>query len=279
MAYVFNPFTGNLDVAEQVTFDGDLTSYEKKIDSEARDQNLQDQIDAFDGDALDDAPSDGSTYGRKDGAWEAITAGSGDVEEAPKDGTPYSRQDGTWVSAGDGASMPEPPDDGVVYGRKTESGVSSWEVVPDGGSNPSDGAIDTITVTSPLTKTGPLTDPVLGIDLSAYAEKTDILVYRLETDKTTRSKPQIQLVDSENNFSNVTVEGADGIECTSNAAGILVSATALQARVADLENELAALKDQMAKVLQDGDKIVGGVTTTDSDSGDAVFSGNIEIQL
>ena len=247
MAYVFNPFTGNLDVAEQVTFDGDLTSYEKKIDSEARDQNLQDQIDAFDGDALDDAPSDGSTYGRKDGAWEAITAGSGDVEEAPKDGTPYSRQDGTWVSAG--------------------------------GGNPSDGAIETITVTSPLTKTGALSDPVLGIDLSAYAEKTDILVYRLETDKTTRSKPQIQLVDSENNFSNVTVEGADGIECTSNAAGILVSATALQARVADLENELAALKDQMAKVLQDGDKIVGGVTTTDSDSGDAVFSGNIEIQL
>ena len=269
MAYVFNPFTGNLDVAEQVTFDGDLTSYEKKIDSEARDQNLQDQIDAFEGDPLDDAPSDGSTYGRKDGAWEAITAGSGDVEEAPKDGTPYSRQDGTWVSAG--------------------------------GDNPSDGAINTITVTSPLTKTGALSDPVLGIDLSAYAEKTDLpentsdlnndsgfitaadvpagLVYRLETDKTTRSKPQIQLVDSENNFSNVTVEGADGIECTSNAAGILVSATALQARVADLESELATLKDQMAKVLQDGDKIVGGVTTTDSESGDAVFSGNIEIQL
>ena len=219
MAYVFNPFTGNLDVAEQVTFDGDLTSYEKKIDSEARDQNLQDQIDAFEGDPLDDAPSDGSTYGRKDGAWEAITAGSGDVEEAPKDGTPYSRQDGTWVSAG--------------------------------GGNPSDGAIETITVTSPLTKTGALSDPVLGIDLSAYAEKTDL--------------PE--------NTSDLT-----------NDSGFITAAdvpdtSALEARVASLESELAALKDQMAKVLQDGDKIVGGVTTTDSDSGDAVFSGNIEIQL
>ena len=219
MAFVFNPFTGNLDVAGQASFDGDLTSYEKKVDSEARDQNLQDQIDAFEGDPLDDAPSDGSTYGRKDGAWEAITAGSGDVEEAPKDGTPYSRQDGTWVSAG--------------------------------GGNPSDGAIDTITVTSPLTKTGALSDPVLGIDLSAYAEKTDL--------------PE-NTSDLNNDSGFIT-------------AADVPDTSALEARVASLESELAALKDQMAKVLQDGDKIVGGVTTTDSESGDAVFSGNIEIQL
>ena len=219
MAFVFNPFTGNLDVAEQVSFDGDLTSYEKKVDSEARDQHLQDQIDAFEGDALDDAPSDGNTYGRKDGSWEEVTAGSGDVEEAPKDGTPYSRQDGTWVSAG--------------------------------GGNPSDGAIDTITVTSPLTKTGPLTDPVLGIDLSDYAAKTDL------PEKTS---------DLTNDSGFIT-------------AADVPDTSALQARVASLESELTELKDQMAKVLQDGDKIVGAVTTTDSDSGDTVFSGNIEIQL
>ena len=314
MAYVFNPFTGNFDIADTVTFSPplvDLTPYEKKVDSEQRDQDLQDQIDALEGDALDDAPSDGNTYGRKDGAWEEITAGSGDVEEAPKDGTPYSRQDGTWVSAGSGASMPEPPDDGVVYGRKTESGVSSWEVVtagpgggntvwtadagedsptvadgvqlndllyrpakdqlfiwrvfdltgqatwmqilanPGGGGTPGDGAIDTITVTAPLTKTGPLTDPVLGIDLSDYAEKTDI------PEKTSE-------LTNDSGF----ITAADVPDTSS-----------LESRVASLEGELATLKAQMAKVLQTGDKIVGAMTTPDSGPDDAAFNGNIEIQL
>ena len=292
MAYVFNPFTGNFDIADTVTFSPplvDLTPYEKKVDSEARDQDLQDQIDAIpdppelddyelkadsekrdkdlqdqidalEGDALDDAPSDGNTYGRKDGAWEVVPVSPG---------------------GGGGASMPEPPDDGVVYGRKTESGVSSWEVVTagpgggntvwtadagedsptvadgvqlndllyrpakdqlfiwrvfdltgqatwmqilanpgGGGGTPGEGAIQTITVTAPLTKTGPLADPVLGIDLSDY-----------------------------------------------------------ETRVADLESELATLKDQMAKVLQAGDKIVGAMTTPDSVDGDAAFNGKIEIQL
>ena len=50
MAFVFNPFTGNFDVADTVTFSPpavDLTPYEKKTDSENRDQDLQDQIDAL----------------------------------------------------------------------------------------------------------------------------------------------------------------------------------------------------------------------------------------
>ena len=50
MAFVFNPFTGQLDAADQVTFTAppvDLSPYELKKDSEKRDQDLQDQIDAI----------------------------------------------------------------------------------------------------------------------------------------------------------------------------------------------------------------------------------------
>ena len=390
MAFVFNPFTGNFDIADTVTFDPpavNLDPYELKTDSEARDADLQDQIDELEKQALSDAPSDGNTYSRKDagwvsitlfvdapedgkqyvrkdGNWEEVTVGSGDVEEAPIDGTPYARQDGGWVEVGSGTFV-EPPDDGEVYGRKTEGGVSTWEEITavegggntvwtanpgedsptvddgvqindllyrpakdqlfiwrvfdvtgeptwmqvlanpgGGGGTPGEGAIEPLTVNEPLTKTGPLTDPVLGIDLSDYAAKTDIpentsdltndsgfitladvpesgeaLTYRLETDKTLRTTPQIQLVDSDDNFTNVTFEGSDGIECTSNAAGIVVSASALQTRVADLEAEVATLKSQMAKILQAGDKIVGAMTTPDTDDEDSSLAGDIEIQL
>lgn len=44
---------------------------------------------------LGDAPSDGSTYGRKDGAWESITSGISDV---PLDGVPYVRQNQAWAN-------------------------------------------------------------------------------------------------------------------------------------------------------------------------------------
>ena len=292
MAYVFNPFTGNFDIADTVTFSPplvDLTPYEKKVDSEARDQDLQDQIDALpDPPELDD-------YELK-----------ADSEKRDKD-----LQDQIDALEG-GASMPEPPDDGVVYGRKTESGVSSWEVVTagpgggntvwtadagedsptvadgvqlndllyrpakdqlfiwrvfdltgqatwmqilanpgGGGGTPGDGAIDTITVTAPLTKTGPLTDPVLGVDLSDYAEKTDL--------------PE-NTSDLNNDSGFIT-------------AADVPDTSGLEARVASLEGELATLKSQMAKVLQAGDKIVGAMSTPDSTDEDAAFNGNIEIQL
>jgi len=55
--------------------------------------------------------------------------------------------------------------------------------------------------------------------------------------------------------------------------------SALEARVTTLEDEVATLKAEMAKVLQAGDKIVGAMTTPDSGPGDTAFSGNIEIQL
>lgn len=159
MAYTFNPFTGNFDIADVVTFSPpavDLSDYEKIADSEARDQDLQDQIDELEKNSFDDAPSDGETYGRKDaswvtitvfvdapvdgkqyvrkdGVWEEVTLGSGDVEEAPEDGKIYARQDADWVEiTDDGTGMPEPPDDGVLYGRKTESGTSEWAPVGSG---------------------------------------------------------------------------------------------------------------------------------------------------
>ncbi len=44
--------------------------------------------------ALTDAPSDGSMYVRKNGAWVKIIA----VEEAPVDGKQYVRQNGVWVA-------------------------------------------------------------------------------------------------------------------------------------------------------------------------------------
>lgn len=47
-----------------------------------------------DEDGWSDAPSDGSTYGRKDGDWEVITGGG--IPEAPIDGEYYARKDADW---------------------------------------------------------------------------------------------------------------------------------------------------------------------------------------
>lgn len=41
-----------------------------------------------------DAPSDNSTYGRKNGAWSQVSSGMAD---APSDGKLYGRKDGAWV--------------------------------------------------------------------------------------------------------------------------------------------------------------------------------------
>jgi hypothetical protein len=42
---------------------------------------------------LSDAPSDGTIYGRKDAAWEAVPSG---LSDAPSDGTIYGRKDAAW---------------------------------------------------------------------------------------------------------------------------------------------------------------------------------------
>jgi hypothetical protein len=63
--------------------------------------------------AVGEAPADGTLYGRKDTAWEAIPDApdvSGFITDAPEDGTQYARMDGAWVeveSGGGDASYPD----------------------------------------------------------------------------------------------------------------------------------------------------------------------------
>ena len=45
-----------------------------------------------------DAPSDGTTYGRKDAGWVAISGGG--ISDAPSDGKYYGRKDGDWEQVG-----------------------------------------------------------------------------------------------------------------------------------------------------------------------------------
>ena len=121
MAYTFNPFTGNFDVADVVTFSPpavDLTPYELKDDSEQRDKDLQDQIDALDAAAFDEAPQDGTPYSRQDAGWVSITL----FIDAPVDGKQYVRKDGVWeeVEIGSG-DFEEPPADDLSYVRSTPS--------------------------------------------------------------------------------------------------------------------------------------------------------------
>lgn len=45
-----------------------------------------------------DAPSDGTTYGRKDAGWVPISGGG--ISDAPSDGKYYGRKDGAWAQVG-----------------------------------------------------------------------------------------------------------------------------------------------------------------------------------
>ena len=54
----------------------------------------------------DDAPVDGTLYGRQDAAWTPVTATGGGITEAPIDGTAYARQDAGWVAAATAAAGP-----------------------------------------------------------------------------------------------------------------------------------------------------------------------------
>jgi hypothetical protein len=53
---------------------------------------------------LADAPSDGTIYGRKDAAWEAVPSG---LSDAPSDGTIYGRKDAAWEAVPDGPTSIE----------------------------------------------------------------------------------------------------------------------------------------------------------------------------
>lgn len=47
---------------------------------------------------LTDAPSDGSEYVRKNGAWSVATGGGGGISDAPSDGSMYARLNAGWTS-------------------------------------------------------------------------------------------------------------------------------------------------------------------------------------
>lgn len=52
---------------------------------------------------IEEAPMDGTTYGRNNGSWTPVSSGGGGsygIEEAPTDGGIYARQNGTWVQIG-----------------------------------------------------------------------------------------------------------------------------------------------------------------------------------
>lgn len=64
---------------------------------------------------LTDAPSDGSYYTRKDGAW--AVSPSGGLGDAPSDGSLYARKDGAWESFTLASYLTDAPSDGSTYGR------------------------------------------------------------------------------------------------------------------------------------------------------------------
>ena len=61
----------------------------------------EDHIHPSDPTKLGDAPSNGTLYGRLNGAWSAVTVGGGGITEAPTDGAIYARkgQTAAWIAA------------------------------------------------------------------------------------------------------------------------------------------------------------------------------------
>ena len=75
---------------------------------------------------------------------------------------------------------------------------------------------------------------VVQSEVDELSNKTDLLPYRIETDKVLRegkavrsSTAEIQLVDNDNNFTNVKFTGLNGIEVTSDQQGIRFDGAAL----------------------------------------------------
>ena len=80
---------------------------------------------------LPDAPSDGKTYGRNNGAWTVVEPG---ITDAPSDGKQYARQDGAWTTVKEGIT--DSPSDGQQYARQN----GNWTPVTEGiTDSPSDG--------------------------------------------------------------------------------------------------------------------------------------------
>lgn len=86
---------------------------------------------------VQEAPSDGESYLRKDGGWEAYVAPPApDVTEAPEDGESYVRKDGAWeqLPEAPAAGVPEAPEDGTGYVRKDGGWVAESGGGDGGGS-------------------------------------------------------------------------------------------------------------------------------------------------
>jgi hypothetical protein len=104
---------------------------------------------------IGDAPSDGSQYARKDGAWDVVSGGgayitsvtaplavtsgdlsvdlSGYLTDAPSDGSTYGRLNGTWAIPPSG--VPEAPNDGLLYARINLGWAAIFGDAPSDGYN------------------------------------------------------------------------------------------------------------------------------------------------
>ena len=71
---------------------------------------IKDRLDGLDGliaEKVEEAPKDGKTYARQDGAWVESLGGGGTVAEAPDDGKSYVRKNQDWVDmTEDGLTIP-----------------------------------------------------------------------------------------------------------------------------------------------------------------------------
>lgn len=78
---------------------------------------------------LDDAPSDGNIYGRKDKTWERIVGGSGGgIQDAPKDNKEYVRFDETWKELfSTGIVLPEGQKIEIMKGADKRNVISRFD--------------------------------------------------------------------------------------------------------------------------------------------------------
>lgn len=94
------------------------------LDSKSDDGHTHTEADITDLQAyLLDAPADGASYNRRDGAW--VEAGAGGLEDAPSDGKQYVREDGAWAeidSSGIASGSGAKPDKGQYYVKANGTG-------------------------------------------------------------------------------------------------------------------------------------------------------------
>lgn len=241
----------------------DLSLYETKADSEAGDQALQDQINGI------PAPPNLAPYELKKASEDRDTALQKEVDDLKKKPP----------------TMPEPPNDGEVYGRKQEAGKTSWELIVAGPVDANKTWLANHGEASPGLAEGVMLNDLL------YRTKEDQLFIWREFELTGQESWVQILANPGGGNSGGGSPGIGGaIQSISVLAPLTLSGpatdpvigidqTALEDRVQDLEKELADLKAQMALILKPGNKILGAMSTPDSTAEDASITANVEIQL